>query len=226
MKMKGKKKAKDTKKRKRTSSIQTTNDTTTISVGDTERWGLDVTELQARKQANLVRFGNNTAKRSSGITCKHLPSHGIVVDNTGMTAEHLAEFSKPLVGTSKALEKNFLRLTTEPRVEDVRPQVVLKRAMKMVKRRWKNEQVDYKWACEQLKAIRQDLSVQNVRNDITVDVYQTHGEFFFSIFSLSFGGHFRTSNSTSIFLLPVFYCYPRFYSSPPTTGWQNSSACS
>ncbi len=183
MKMKGKKKPKGTKKRKRT-TIQNTNEITTINVSDSERWGLDVTELEARKQANLVRFSNDTAKRSS---CKHLPNHGIVVDNTGMTAEHLAEFSKPLVGTSKALEKNFLRLTTEPRVEDVRPEAVLKKAMKMVKRRWKKEQVDYRWACEQLKAIRQDLSVQNVRNDLTVDVYQTHGKFFFFIFFIHVG---------------------------------------
>ncbi len=177
--MKGKKKTNGTKKRKRTTP---TNGTTMISVSDTERWGLDIAELEARKQANLVRFSNN-AKRGSGITLKHLPSHGIVVDNTGMTVEHLAEVSKPLIGTSKALEKNFLRLTTEPRAEDIRPQAVLKKAMKMVKKRWKKEVVDYKWACEQLKAIRQDLSVQNVRNNLTVDVYQTHGTFssFFGI---------------------------------------------
>ncbi len=103
-----------------------------------------------------------------------------------MTSEHLAEVSKPLVGTSKALEKNFLRLTTEPRAEDVRPQAILKNALKMVKRRWRKGDVDYKWACEQLKAIRQDLSVQNVRNDITVDVYQTHGACVCVYFS--FGG--------------------------------------
>ncbi len=172
MKIKDSIKTKGTKKRKR--ATQTNNDTTAISVSDTVHWGFDITELEARKQANLVRFSND-AKRSSGITCKHLPNHGIVVDNTGMTSEHLAEVSKPLVGTSKALEKNFLRLTTEPRAEDVRPQAILKKAMKMVKKRWRKGDVDYKWACEQLKAIRQDLSVQNVRNDITVDVYQTHG---------------------------------------------------
>ncbi|KAG1672045.1 hypothetical protein FOA52_008921 [Chlamydomonas sp. UWO 241] len=78
------------------------------------------------------------------------------------------------VGTSMAIEKEYLRLTSLPSASSVRPPTVLKLALDLVKARWR-EASDYEHACAQLKSIRQDLTVQHVRDKLTVDAYETHG---------------------------------------------------
>ncbi|KAG2444286.1 hypothetical protein HXX76_001043 [Chlamydomonas incerta] len=78
------------------------------------------------------------------------------------------------VGTSAALEKEYLRLTSLPRAADVRPPHVLAAALKLVKSKWLSAP-DYHSASEQLKAIRQDLTVQHVRDGLAVDAYETAG---------------------------------------------------
>lgn len=77
-------------------------------------------------------------------------------------------------GRSEALEKTYLRLTSLPAAGSVRPPHVLEQAVALVKSRWL-EAPDYAYACNQLKAIRQDLTVQHIRGMLAVSVYELHG---------------------------------------------------
>ena len=78
------------------------------------------------------------------------------------------------VGTNESLEKTYLRLTEAPSMATVRPPRVLARALNMVKAKWDANR-DYEYAKDQLKSIRQDLTVQHVRDGALVrETYQTH----------------------------------------------------
>lgn len=109
-------------------------------------------------------------------------------------------------GTCVILEKEYLRLTAPPRAELVRPQPILHSHLVNLKNQWKQyrnatttaktntdtnsgkgkgkdnkkkkkKQKDYAWFCSQLKAMRQDLTVQRIFNAFAVDVYETHAKF-------------------------------------------------
>lgn len=78
------------------------------------------------------------------------------------------------VGTSQALEKSFLRLTSEPNPANVRPQKVLQKCLPFVLNRYYSENLLYVYINDQLKAIRQDLNIQHRKNQFTIHVYQAH----------------------------------------------------
>lgn len=81
---------------------------------------------------------------------------------------------EPVKGTCEALEKDYFRLTSAPDPATVRPERVLTLALTALKSKWKSQSVDYDYACNQLKAIRQDLTVQNIKNKFAIHVYETH----------------------------------------------------
>jgi hypothetical protein len=82
-------------------------------------------------------------------------------------------------GTCQVLEKDYLRLTAPPRPELVRPLSILKQHLNNLQLERANKSTtttrrEYDWFCSQLKAIRQDCTVQHIQNAFTVNVYETH----------------------------------------------------
>lgn len=79
----------------------------------------------------------------------------------------------PIVGRCQDLEKNYFRLTSAPNPDTVRPLHVLEKTLDLLKKKWRKEN-NYTYICDQFKSLRQDLTVQHIRNEFTVNVYEIH----------------------------------------------------
>lgn len=79
----------------------------------------------------------------------------------------------PVVGTSQTLEKRYLRLTSAPIPSQVRPEPILRQTLELLKKKWKKE-ANYSYICDQFKSMRQDLTVQRIKDEFTVAVYEIH----------------------------------------------------
>ncbi|KAF2684524.1 hypothetical protein K458DRAFT_33005 [Lentithecium fluviatile CBS 122367] len=79
----------------------------------------------------------------------------------------------PCVGTNQNLEKSYFRLTAPPNPETVRPQHVLEKTLSLLTKKWREEK-KYGYICNQFKSLRQDLTVQHIKNAFTVKVYEIH----------------------------------------------------
>jgi len=99
------------------------------------------------------------------------PSSGLSSSGGGDGDDEWA--AEAIVGTSSVLEKRYLRLTSAPKPENVRPQTTLEKTLDLLKRKWAAD-ADYAYMCDQFKSMRQDLTVQHIRNDFTVKVYELH----------------------------------------------------
>jgi hypothetical protein len=149
----------------------------------------DQADLEKRKQRfNLGKSGSTTAPPWSSPR----PDSDSDMD-TG-----------PVVGTNLSLEKSYFRLTAPPKPETVRPQHVLEKTLDLLRRKWRQEK-NYNYVCNQFKSLRQDLTVQHIKNSFTVRVYEIHarialekgdlGEYnqcqtqLKALYSLGLGGH-------------------------------------
>ncbi|XP_022942499.1 SAC3 family protein A-like isoform X1 [Cucurbita moschata] len=107
---------------------------------------------------------NLYTRRASALVAKNLENGG------SRAVEDMDWDALTIKGTCQEIEKRYLRLTSAPDPNSVRPEEVLEKALNMVQMSQKN----YLYKCDQLKSIRQDLTVQRIRNQLTAKVYETH----------------------------------------------------
>lgn len=110
-----------------------------------------------RKKQRMERFGDAVTSVPS-LSSAPMPSTG------------------PIVGRLQALEKRYLRLTSEPNPDVVRPEAVLERCVPFVYEKYETGQALYAYLNDQMKAIRQDLTVQHIKNEFSILVYLTHAK--------------------------------------------------
>ncbi|KAF2798132.1 hypothetical protein K505DRAFT_233914 [Melanomma pulvis-pyrius CBS 109.77] len=114
---------------------------------------LDQADLEKRKQR--FQLGKNGNK-----------SNGSPLPDVDMP-------TGPVVGLNQSLEKSYFRLTAPPKAETVRPLRVLEKTLGLLTKKWREEN-NYNYICNQFKSLRQDLTVQHIKNSFTVKVYEIH----------------------------------------------------
>lgn len=143
----------------------------------------DHSTLSERAQRFRGEGGIRSASKTKSTVAnveKYMGKGVIGGSNQQLTEEDYVAMT--VKGTCQVLEKHYLRLTSPPKAELVRPQPVLAKHLKNLKKSWrkgrihKGTQRDYNWYCSQFKALRQDLTVQRIFNAFAVDVYETHAK--------------------------------------------------
>ena len=74
--------------------------------------------------------------------------------------------SDTIVGECMTIEKDYFRLNSAPDPRTIRPLSVLQLSLDNLIHKWNNFSIDYSYFCSQIKSIRQDLTIQQIKNGI------------------------------------------------------------
>ncbi|KAG6813834.1 hypothetical protein H0H92_006778 [Tricholoma furcatifolium] len=134
---------------------------------------LERTKHLRSTEQNTLKVNHSTAHLFRDMTLSRSGSPFGVADDPEADPNVIEWDRFTIVGTSQEVFKDYLRLTSEPKPEQIRPYAVLQKTLLELKKRWR-EKCNYNWICSQFKSLRQDLTVQRIKNDFTVQVYEIH----------------------------------------------------
>jgi len=131
-------------------------------------------EFESKKRDDRrSRFKDYFNQQRSGSSSQYNP-FSTRSSNYALTGDLALDWENlKIVGTCEKLEKGYLRLTSAPDPTKVRPLHVLKKTYAMLCEKWKEEK-DYIYINDQFRSLRQDLLIQNIKNEFTVKAYETH----------------------------------------------------
>ena len=134
-------------------------------------------DRQRKRASREERFSASSAS-GAGSSSSSSSSSGSLVASAILAAQESGQevdWSQfAVVGTCASLEKRYFRLLAPPDPSTVRPEPILAAALDALQQRYLEGALTYASVCDSLKAVRQDLAVQHIRNAFTVKVYQVH----------------------------------------------------
>ncbi|EST08838.2 BAG domain protein [Kalmanozyma brasiliensis GHG001] len=132
-------------------------------------WSAGAAGFVSTAPARANGFGNGKGKYAAPV-----PLSGPQFTDTEVADPNVIDWDEhTVVGTSSKLEKSYLRLTSAPDPKTVRPLSTLVQTLELLKKKWRTEN-NYSYICDQFKSMRQDLTVQRIKNEFTVKVYEIH----------------------------------------------------
>ncbi|KAL7079391.1 hypothetical protein ACQ4LE_001398 [Meloidogyne hapla] len=138
-----------------------------------QKWQIDMPS--ERKIERARRFAASDDQFGARGQRRQQKTYSPIPQNLFVTSNEISQsfIGLNIVGTCTDIEKSFFRLTTAPDPNQVRPPNILLHSLENAKKKYK-ETRDYRYASDQLKSIRQDLMIQNIRDAFTVKVYETN----------------------------------------------------
>jgi len=91
--------------------------------------------------------------------------------NTQISTSSENPVQMTVIGKSQSLEKQYLRLTGDANPDMIRPLPVLKNSLEYCLSKF-NQNNEYEYIRDQLRSIRQDLTVQHIEDEFCAEVYE------------------------------------------------------
>lgn len=99
---------------------------------------------------------------------------------------------KKLIGKCQNLEKEYFRQTMDPKPSEIRPLHILKKSLNFILKNYHLKKKDHNYLLDQLRSIRQDLLIQDIKNDFVIEVYEKN-----SIFAIKYKDYLHFSKCLS-----------------------------